>query len=158
LVSILILNEVEASDMVTALCAEKANLTTMATVDVVHGSKMIAALICELFQHLLGVVITLGEHGALAQFRTTGNQEWDVFEVAAFPTQVLDTTGAGDTFIGYFIATLGEELASRSASVIEHALRRAALASSMACSRAGAMDSIPMLAEVIQREMELGNK
>ena len=66
----------------------------------------------------------------------------DIFEVKA-----VDTTAAGDTFTGYFIAAVIE---GRS---IQEALRMAAKASSIAVSRPGATPSIPRADEV---KKELG--
>ena len=55
----------------------------------------------------------------------------------AFRVKAVDTTAAGDTFLGYFTAGMlaGESLG--------HVLWRAAKASSIAVSRPGAADSIP---------------
>ena len=66
----------------------------------------------------------------------------DIFKVKA-----VDTTAAGDTFTGYFIAAVIE---GRS---IQEALRMAAKASSIAVSRPGATPSIPRADEV---KKELG--
>ncbi len=63
----------------------------------------------------------------------------DIFKVKA-----VDTTAAGDTFTGFFIASVIE-----GASVAE-ALRTAAKASSIAVSRPGAAPSIPTMEEVKQ--------
>ena len=59
----------------------------------------------------------------------------------------MDTTAAGDTFTGYFIAAVIE---GRS---VQEALRMAAKASSIAVSRPGATPSIPAMDEV---KKELG--
>ncbi len=82
------------------------------------------------------VVLTLGAAGAVARF---GDQR---VAQPAIPAQVVDTTGAGDTFTGFFLA---EYL--RGGDVAQ-ALLVAARASSIAVSRAGAAPSIPTLAEV----------
>ena len=55
---------------------------------------------------------------------------------------VADTTGAGDTFCGYFIAGLVDELD------VEMNLRRASAAAAIAVSRHGAAQSIPTKEEV----------
>ena len=67
----------------------------------------------------------------------------DIFKVKA-----VDTTAAGDTFTGYFIAATIE---GRS---IQEALRMAAKASSIAVSRPGATPSIPE-AEEVKKELEI---
>ena len=78
-----------------------------------------------------GVVLTLGSDGAWCM---QGPER--IFQ-PAFPVKAVDTTAAGDTFLGYFTAGMlaGESLG--------HVLWRAAKASSIAVSRPGAADSIP---------------
>ena len=56
----------------------------------------------------------------------------------------MDTTAAGDTFTGYFLAGLCEGLP------IPQVLKMSAKASSIAVSRPGAVPSIPWRAEVEQ--------
>ena len=88
-----------------------------------------------------GFVLTLGSNGAVYY---DGKEKvfQDIFKVKA-----VDTTAAGDTFTGYFIAAAIE---GRS---IQEALRMAAKASSIAVSRPGATPSIPRADEV---KKELG--
>lgn len=90
-----------------------------------------------------GIVLTVGEHGALYR---------DRYQVAfhrAYPVPVVDTTAAGDTFCGYFLAGL-----ARDASVPE-ALELASLASALAVGRKGAANSIPTLEETMRFGEEL---
>ena len=82
------------------------------------------------------VVLTLGSEGAVAQF------EGERFEQPIIPTTAVDTTAAGDTFTGFFLA---EYLRSGD---VARAMLTAAQASSIAVSRAGAAPSIPTLDEV----------
>lgn len=82
------------------------------------------------------VVLTLGAEGAYVQ--ADGKR----YRQPAIPAAVKDTTAAGDTFTGYFLADL---LAKKP---IETCLRCAAHASAIAVSRAGAGPSIPMRYEV----------
>lgn len=56
--------------------------------------------------------------------------------------KTVDTTAAGDTFTGYFIAGLTENIP------MEENLNRAARASAIAVSRMGAAPSIPLRREV----------
>ena len=56
----------------------------------------------------------------------------------------MDTTAAGDTFTGFFIAGLLEEYD------ISEALRIASKAASIAVSREGAVASIPTIQEVMK--------
>lgn len=82
------------------------------------------------------VVLTLGEDGAVYQ------KDFVRFRQDSIPAEVVDTTAAGDTFTGYFIAGLidGMDPAEN--------LKRCAKASSIAVSRKGAAPSIPTSDEV----------
>jgi ribokinase len=82
-------------------------------------------------RHARGVVLTAGAAGA---FWACGDE---VLHAPAPPTEVVDSTGAGDAFIGAFAAALVEGLAGR------EALRRGVAAGSLACRRAGAVPSLP---------------
>jgi ribokinase len=80
-------------------------------------------------------VVTLGEHGAVAVAHGTR------VHVPAFDVTVVDTTGAGDAFCAAFaIAVQDRHLAD--------ALRFANAAGALACTRHGAYESMPSLAEV----------
>lgn len=81
-------------------------------------------------------VITLGEAGLVwASGHQSGSLE-------AFPVEAVDTTGAGDVFHGAFALAIarGEHLLS--------AMRYAAAAAALACTRMGARTAIPAKAEV----------
>ncbi len=81
-------------------------------------------------------VVTLGAEGA-ATVEANGNRT----VVKSFPTQVVDTVGAGDTFMAGFL----DAYVGRRADV-ETALTRGAAAASIVCSRRGAQP--PTAAEV----------
>ena len=83
------------------------------------------------------IVITLGSRGALC---ITDNGE--VLKCPGTKVDAVDTTAAGDTFIGYFLAgkLRGLELAE--------CLRFACAAAAICVTRKGAMDSIPRKDEV----------
>ena len=83
------------------------------------------------------IVLTLGKDGAVyADARQQVRQP-------IFPVKAVDTTAAGDTFTGYFLAGLAEGLP------MEEVMRRSAKASSIAVTRPGAVPSIPTRAEVL---------
>ena len=82
------------------------------------------------------VVLTLGKNGAWAM------DQGQRFFQPAFEIKAVDTTAAGDTFTGFFLAAVS------SGMPISAALRRSAFASSIAVSRKGAADSIPTAEEV----------
>lgn len=84
----------------------------------------------------LATVLTLGEKGAVA---------WDggrAIQVAAPRVTVVDTTAAGDTFVGAFAAALDAGLDFAAA------LHRGVIAGSLACTRPGAQTSIPAREEI----------
>ena len=82
------------------------------------------------------IILTLGANGA---FYMDGRES---FDVGAQQVEVVDTTAAGDTFIGFFLTlhTLGRDM---------HAcLETACKAATLCATRRGAADSIPKLKEV----------
>ncbi|WP_262267687.1 ribokinase [Microvirga yunnanensis] len=81
-------------------------------------------------------IVTLGKDGAIAIDK--GN----VYRVSGLTVTVIDTVGAGDTFCGYLAAGLAASLP------FPQALRRAAVAGSLACMKPGAQPAIPFLLEV----------
>ena len=82
------------------------------------------------------LLLTLGDKGC--RFK---NASLDLF-CPAHATKVVDTTAAGDTFTGYFLAMIVQTKS------IADALQIASCAASLAVSRAGASESIPYLIEV----------
>ncbi|MCI6844996.1 MAG: ribokinase [Coriobacteriaceae bacterium] len=96
--------------------------------------EMLSAM-CERFPDA-SVVLTMGEGGsACAEGGVVTTQ-------MAFRVDAVDTTAAGDTFTGYYLAEC-----ARGASASE-ALRVASAAAAIAVSRVGAAPSIPARAEV----------
>jgi sugar/nucleoside kinase (ribokinase family) len=82
------------------------------------------------------LVVTMGEHGAMAL-------EGDRFyHEPAFAVHAVDTTGAGDVFRGGFIYALVN------GQPIDQALRTANAAAAVSCTRLGALNGVPTLAEV----------
>lgn len=84
------------------------------------------------------VIVTLGKNGFYA---TDGSDEWH--EPAVDYYEVVDTTGAGDAFIGSFSAAL-----HRGLSFFE-AARFANVASSLAVTRYGTAPAMPTEAEIL---------
>jgi len=82
------------------------------------------------------LVFTLGSRGAVLYQR-------GVCEAAdAFSVDVVDTTGAGDTFVGYLLAAMQQKKSPA------EALRRASAAAALSVTRPGAAPSIPIAADV----------
>ena len=84
----------------------------------------------------IGVVRTLGADGAEV-FTRDG-----ALRVASHPIVPVDTTAAGDCFVGVLAAGLdrGEKLGI--------AMRRASVAAALACTRAGSQGSLPSAGEI----------
>ena len=111
---LLVLNEVEAEQL---LCATGTELSQLPFKD---------------------IVVTLGASGC----RWYSDRNEKPVGVAAYPAEVIDTTGAGDTFTGFLLAALdrGEEMQA----ALDLALRAAALM----VGRGGTADVIPDLKEI----------
>jgi ribokinase len=88
-------------------------------------------------KHRQTLIVTLGGDGARAV-----TSEGQRIAVPALPVRPVDTVGAGDTFCGYLAAGLDAGLD------LEAAMRRAAVAASLACLKPGAQPAIPMADEV----------
>jgi ribokinase len=84
----------------------------------------------------LAWLVTLGPRGARYRHLDA------VIEVPAFPAQAVDTTGAGDTYLGYFIAALDAGHSLRAAML------EASAAAAMQVARHGAAAAIPERAAV----------
>lgn len=81
------------------------------------------------------VLRTLGEGGAELSDGAGRHRQ------PAFPVGAVDTTAAGDAFVGVLAAALDRGLG------FEPAMRRAAAAAALACTRAGTQASLPGAAE-----------
>ena len=79
-----------------------------------------------------GLVVTRGAAGSIA-FLRDGTR----IEVPALPIEPVDTTGAGDTFVGVLAAALDF------GSTLHTALRRASAAAGLACVARGAQTAMP---------------
>lgn len=96
-----------------------------------------------------GIALLVTRGGKGASYRAAKGSE--TFNVPAFPVEkVVDTTAAGDTFTGFFIAGLyhGKSL--------PEALAYAAKAASLCVTRQGAAPSIPFARELEQSEQGEG--
>jgi ribokinase len=82
------------------------------------------------------VIVTLGPDGAVG---ASADQAWRVWSM---PVKAVDTTGAGDCFVGVLAAALDRGLEMQSA------MRRACVAASMACTVVGAAPSFPTRAAI----------
>jgi len=125
----LVLNEIEASAVATALGVCRAS--PQATAAALSRQTNIA------------VVVTMGSEGAIAF--SDGNA-WEIGTLRITP---VDTTGAGDAFVGAFAAALDE------GAELPMALRWASVAGAIACLTPGAQPSLPDRAVITQHLEEL---
>ena len=84
-----------------------------------------------------GLIVTRGAAGADAYLRNGAT-----LSVPALPVAAIDTTGAGDTFVGVLAAALAQ------GQPIETGLRRASAAAGLACLARGAQAAMPDAAAV----------
>ncbi|MBI3453282.1 MAG: ribokinase [Rhodospirillales bacterium] len=89
------------------------------------------------------VVLTLGAEGAIAVGR---GEAW---AVGALPVRPVDTTGAGDAFVGVMAAALDR------GTGMAIALHRASVAAGLACLEYGAQPSYPLYAATDARLADL---
>jgi ribokinase len=84
------------------------------------------------------VVVTLGSQGSCARLNGA------LLQQAAFKIKPVDTTAAGDSFVGCFVAALSH------GKTMQQALREGNAAGALACLTAGAQASIPTQTQVQQ--------
>lgn len=82
------------------------------------------------------LIVTKGSNGAVYR------DDQQEFEAPAFKVTPVDTTGAGDTFLGYFVAGLDTGLSDR------EAMRLASAGAAIQVTRPGTADAIPTREEV----------
>lgn len=86
------------------------------------------------------MVVTNGASGCVVATRDT-----KVEHIPAAPAEVVDTTGAGDTFTGVLAAGMASGLS------VAEATRRAVVAAAISVERDGAVPSIPSREQVDAR-------
>ena len=100
-----------------------------------HDAEAIEAMVNKIYPNVR-VVLTLGEHGS--EYIGGGER----FHVDAVKVNAVDTTGAGDTFTGYFLAGVVGGLSVR------NAMERASCAAAIAVTRRGAAEAVPLKEEL----------
>ena len=95
----------------------------------------------------LGCIVTLGEHGVVASL---GGER--LLRIPSLPVKAVDTVGAGDAFVGAFVAALSAGISP------DIALRHGAVAGSLACTRVGAQSALPTAKEIAKNISKLGGK
>ncbi|MFT7219442.1 MAG: ribokinase [Candidatus Azotimanducaceae bacterium] len=102
------------------------------------GSNQAGDIIESLQQHHpeLKILLTLGSNGSIYADKNSMHKQ------SAESVAAIDTTGAGDTFTGYFLAGYSKGLA------IQDCLQTATRAAALCVTRPGAANSIPFLSEL----------
>ena len=85
------------------------------------------------------VIVTLGSAGSLGLDTRQGHT---LVAIPAIEVEVLDTTGAGDTYVGALVTALSE------GQDLSGAMTFAGAAAGLACTRAGAQPSMPSRPEI----------
>ena len=85
----------------------------------------------------MNIMLTMGKSGCLYKSAD------ETVRLGACHVDAVDTTAAGDTFIGYFVRGILQGLPMRDT------LRQATVASAIAVTRPGAADSVPSIDEVL---------
>ena len=125
LVSLLVLNEIEGAALAGT-----------------QDEEAILPILREKFPQCR-ILLTLGSRGSVYDDGTQRIRQ------GAYRANAVDTTAAGDTFTGYFVA------ASAAGMPIEECLSLAAKAAAIAVSRPGAAPSIPVMEEVRSCQLPL---
>lgn len=124
LIDVIVLNETEAEEI------------TGLSVQVEEQAKLVAKQIINAGAHT--VVVTLGDRGSLFV-----NRDGELIRTQAFNVkEVIDTTAAGDTFIGAFV------VANESGFPTEESLAFASAAAAISVTKKGAQASIPSRGEI----------
>ena len=89
------------------------------------------------------VVTTLGEKGALLIHKDIGLNQ------GVLNVQVVDSTGAGDAFVGVFASCYHQGLSI--------ALKRASVAAGLACTKVGAQSALPTKSEIDQEMLRFAD-
>ena len=121
-VNLFIVNEIEGAEL-ARLPADSAPETVLAAL----AERFPTSTVC----------MTLGADGSCCWSAATG-----VIRQPAYPVKAVDTTAAGDTFTGFFLAEL------IGGKTLQQALDTASLAAAVTVSRHGAIDSIPYKKEL----------
>ncbi|MFW5889605.1 MAG: ribokinase [Bacillota bacterium] len=121
-IDIIIPNEIEA-EMISGISREEDNFNQKAIEYFINKG-------------VKEVIITKGDKGSIY-----GNGK-ELIKFKAYKVNVVDTTGAGDTFV----ATIANEI-SKGKEVVD-SIKKASAASAIAVSKLGAQKSIPTIAEI----------
>lgn len=147
--SVLVMNETEATQMERSLSGESSSVKySISEMDEV-GLKELAKRFHDVADVRI-VLITLGAKGV--HFSTSTGRSGIVKGIAV--KSVVDTTAAGDTFVGYFAVAFARSLGISAGKledfdmIVEQAVREANSAAAVCVQRQGAAQSIPFAYEI----------
>ncbi|SCU96939.1 LADA_0H03576g1_1 [Lachancea dasiensis] len=146
LVDILVINEIEALQVLRSIFSvhDVAAFENMVRKDVLEGYKLVVSRLGTMLnkkQSLGAVIITLGEKGVVFASQDSPDVK---YTAACHVPQVIDTTGAGDTFLGGVVSQLCTD------HTLEEAIGFAVKASSLSIQKTGAAESIPSFQAVTE--------
>ncbi|KAK6094821.1 putative ribokinase, variant 2 [Batrachochytrium dendrobatidis] len=161
LVDILILNESESESLVCQLSTSNVNQKKC------NDPATICEIVLASYPGLSVMVITLGERGLVAGARLHNGAAPTIQSVPITRSvKVQDTTGAGDTFVGFMCGHLISNISlssdqthsktdiltaiSAQPSLLEMSLQTGILASGVCCEHSGAMIAIPTKSELMK--------
>ena len=127
-VDVLIVNETEARGILGA--------------DLADDDEILKSL-RERFPHA-AIFLTLGKRGMKCDL----GQGLQPMSFKAFKVKAVDTTGAGDTFVGYAVRALMAYRKTNDIDVFKTEIETAMLAAAMSVTREGAVPSIPKIDEL----------
>lgn len=144
--AVTILNPAPAANKITAELAENTDIiapnesesAAITGIEITDDASLKQSAVKLQEMGFANVVITLGAKGSYIKSQS---QE---LRIPAFKTNTVDTTGAGDTFIGYLAGGLKKDLSN-----FKEAAMFASRASAIAVTRLGAQPSIPTRKEVV---------
>jgi ribokinase len=122
LVDYLIVNETEAGQLSGSIVTDIASAQVAARLLLARGGHC--------------VLLTMGEHGVCVATQT------EFHHIAALKVQAVDSTAAGDTFVGAFATAIGNGLTPLDAAT------QAQYSAALAVTKLGAQSSIPHRADV----------
>jgi ribokinase len=137
----------ELISAVDYLMPNETELSLLTEVDVTDIPSAAEAATSLLVRGVSTVIVTLGSRGALI----VSNEQ--VTHIESFPIHVVDTTAAGDAFIGGFAYKLLESASSpansqKQAAILQNAVRYGCACGALAATKFGAQPSLPTKEEV----------
>ncbi|KAF7122645.1 hypothetical protein CNMCM5793_000670 [Aspergillus hiratsukae] len=143
--SVLVMNETEAVQMQASIAPDSA-------IGAQKSDELKPEDLARRFHDLANVKIVLITLGAKGVFFSTCTGRKGLVDGIRVPN-VVDTTAAGDTFVGYFAVAFSKFIATSAPfeefdNAIEYAVRRANSAAALCVQRPGAMQSIPTALDV----------